>query len=49
MAEEVWGLYNDISIGALDNAGLVLEQWIELRLLPHIAQSDQQALKSRTR
>ena len=49
LEDELRLLWNNERHGLIDDAGRQLEQWVEQRLVPHMIEADQDALKSATR
>ena len=48
LAEEVCDLWEENAMGFADQMGRSLERWVEQRLVPHMIEADQAALRATT-
>jgi hemerythrin-like metal-binding protein len=47
LAGEVRNLWQEDAVGFVDDMGATLETWVERRLVPHMMEDDQQALRAK--
>ena len=49
LLDDIREMWNEKRRGVLDDPGIALEYWVERRLIPHIVESDQAAMKAATK